>query len=388
MSAALLRVRTAAKAAFDALSSIWLSMTVLAFLFLVTVLGTLEQTRTSLYEVQKRYFESAFVLHDLGPVRVPLPGVYLLLVVLGINLILGGIVRIRKSRTTWGVIVAHVGIVAMLAGAAVEYGWSEKGHATLAEGSTAAEFKSYYEWEIAIAEATETGPVVEHVVPGERFAHVVAGERVTCRSTELPFDLVVREFLPNCEPRASSVGVEGVALTALPREKEAEQDAAGAYVTVQPKSGAKPVEGLLWSRQRAPMPVVVEGRRFAIDLSHRRRPLPFSVRLDDFRRDLHPGMGMAKAFESDVTKVKDGVPQTVRISMNQPLRESGYTLYQSGFIEPENSADRRWWSTFSVVRNPADRVPLWSCVVISVGLLLHFSQKLVRHVRAQTARRA
>jgi hypothetical protein len=85
--------------------------------------------------------------------------------------------------------------------------------------------------------------------------------------------------------------------------------------------------------------------------------------------------------------VQDGVPQTVKISMNQPLRESGYTLYQSGFIEPD-AGGGRWWSTFSVVRNPADRVPLWSCLVIAAGLFLHFSQKLVRHVRRETVRRA
>jgi hypothetical protein len=225
------------------------------------------------------------------------------------------------------------------------------------------------------------------VAPGERFAHVVAGGRATLTLAALPFDLAVREFLPNCEPRPSNAGVEGVALAALPREKEAEQDAAGAYVTVLPKNGGQPVEGVLWSRQRAPMPVVVDGRRFTVDLSHRRWPLPFSVRLDEFRRDLHPGMGMAKAFESDVTKVQDGVAQTVKISMNQPLRAGGFTLYQSGFIEPQ-SGGGRWWSTFSVVRNPADRVPLWSCLIIAAGLLLHFSQKLVRHARTQTAGRA
>ena len=103
---------------------------------------------------------------------------------------------------------------------------------------------------------------------------------------------------------------------------------------------------------------------------------------------MHPGTGMAKAFESDVLKIKDGATQKVRISMNQPLRESGYTLYQSSFREPSAMTGGRWESTFSVVRNPADRVPLWSCMVITAGLLLHFGQKLVRHVKSQNRRRA
>src|SRR6185295_19504353 len=145
-------MRRIVQVAIDALSSFWLSIVVLSLLLLLTVLGTLEQTRESLYEVQRRYFESAFVIHHVGGVPVPLPGVYLLLVVLFVNLLVGGIVRIRKDKTTWGVIVAHVGIVAMLAGGAVEYGWSQKGHATIVEGGETSEFQSYYEWEISVAD--------------------------------------------------------------------------------------------------------------------------------------------------------------------------------------------------------------------------------------------
>jgi hypothetical protein len=380
---------------FDFLSSLALAIVVLSFLMLLTVIGTLEQTTTSLYEVQRRYFESMFVVHHVGPVPVPLPGVYLLLVVLAVNLLLGGIIRIRKDKTTWGILVTHLGILAMLGGSAVEYVASQKGHATVLEGTTVGEFRSYYDWEIAISEKAAGGGVTEHVIPGERFASLKPGARATFTSAALPFDLVVTQFLPNCEPRESrdAGAVDGVALVLLRREKEAERDDAGVRVTVVPKDGTPPVEGLLWSRQRFPMPVAAGARRFTLDLDHRRWQLPFAIRLDDFRQDLHPGTGMAKAFESDVTKLQDGTVQQARISMNAPLRQNGYTLYQSGFIEPTDGdvagdgTGGRWWSTFSVVRNPADRVPLWSCVVITVGLVLHFAQKLMRHLRSASAMR-
>jgi ResB-like family protein len=375
------------KTVYEALCSFWLAITVLAFLFLLTVLGTIEQTHSSLYEVQKRYFESAFVVHKVYGIPVPLPGVYLLLVVLFVNLVCGGIVRIRKDRTTWGIVVAHLGILVMLLGAAVEFTWSQKGHATLSEGSTTAEFQSYYDWEIAIAEAKVAGPVTEEVVPGEQFAHLTNGRSTVFSAQALPFDLEVHDFLPNCEPRLVPGAKDGVALAEMPRHKEAEQDEAGAHVTVLPKNGGPEVTGLLWSRQRAPLTVAVDGRRYTIDLTHRRFPMPFAIHLDDFRREMHPGTGMAKSFESDVTKLQAGVPQKVKISMNQPLRQSGYTLYQSGFMEP-GSGGGRWWSTFSVVKNPADDVPLVSCVIVTAGLLLHFAQKLVRHVRTQRWRNA
>ena len=379
---------------FAALASYALAIVVLSLLLLLVVIGTLEQTHTSLFEVQSRYFDSLFLIHHVRGIPVPLPGVYLLLVILSVNLICGGIVRIRKDQTTAGVIVAHLGILWMVAGAAIESTWSEKGHTTMAEGTDASEFVSYYEWEIAIAEAKDNGPVVEHLVPGERFMGLKPGARATFSSPELPFDLVVHDVKANCKPQParavpSAPAVDGYALLELPREKEAEHDTAGAYVTVVPKSGGQPVEGVLWGRDSiAPMSAMVDGRRWTIDLAHRRFPLPFSVHLDDFRREMHPGTGMPKAFESDVTRTHNGVATSVKISMNQPLNQDGYKLFQSGFIEPDKGGGGRWWSTFSVVRNPADRIPLWSCIVITIGLLLHFTQKLVRHVRTQTWRRA
>jgi hypothetical protein len=388
-------IRRVLEKTFAALASFALAITVLAFMFLLVVIGTLEQTRSSLFEVQAKYFESLFVIHHIGPIPVPLPGVYLLVVVLGINLICGGIIWIRKSRMTAGVIVAHVGILAMFAGAGVEYTWSEKGHTTMAEGTVANEFVSYYDWEIAIAEAKDAGPVVEHVIPGAQFMSVRPGARATFSSAQIPFDLVVHDVRANCTPvpagipiAAGAPAVDGFALAELPRNKEAEQDTAGAYVTVLPKSGGAPTEGILWARDRTiPMSVTVDGKRWTIDMAHRRFPLPFTVHLDQFHREMHPGTGMAKAFESDVTKTQNGATQKVKISMNQPLNQDGYKLFQSGFIEPSEGGGGRWWSTFSVVKNPADNVPLWSCIIITAGLLLHFSQKLARHVGSQTRSR-
>lgn len=384
--------KSVAAKVFDVLASMGLSITLLAFLLLLTVLGTLEQTTTSLFEVQRRYFESAFVIHHFWGVPVPLPGVYLLLVLLSVNLVCGGLVRIRKSSATIGVIVAHLGIIVMLAGSAIEYSLSQKGHATLPEGGTTDEFTSYYEWEIAISEARSSGEVEELVVPGEKFMHLAPRARATFTSADIPFDLDVHDVQPNCVPGAAGSGsapsVDGVTLVPMKRNKEAEADQAGVYVTVRPKSGGAPVEGILWASERFPMSVEVDGRRWTLDFSHRRWQMPFSIRLEDFRREMHPGTGMPKAFESDVTKTENGAPQLVKISMNQPLREKGHTLFQSGFMAPDQGGGGRWWSTFSVVRNPADDVPLWSCIIITAGLLLHFSQKLVRHMRTQTGRRS
>lgn len=385
-----MKERSVPRMVFDFLASFGLAITVLSLLLLLTVLGTLEQTHTSLFEVQRRYFESLFVVHKVGPIPLPLPGVYLLLVILFINLVCGGIVRIRKDKTTWGIIIGHLGVLLMFVGSFVEFTWSLKGRTTLAEGMDAAEFQSYYEWEIAVAKIEGDGPVTEFVVPGERFMHLHEGERATFTSPEIPFDLVVFGVFENCMPTTAShaLAVDGMGLTGLPKNKEAEQDLAGAYATIQPKDGSAATRGILWANENFPMSAIVGGARWTIGFSHRRWKLPFAIHLDDFRKEDHPGLSMAKAFESDVTKTQGGVQQKVTISMNAPLRQDGYTLYQSGFQAPDEGGRGRWYSTFSVVKNPADQVPLIACIVISVGLLMHLSQKLIRHVRSQTARRA
>ena len=69
--------------------------------------------------------------------------------------------------------------------------------------------------------------------------------------------------------------------------------------------------------------------------------------------------------------------------MNEPLPHEGYTLYQSGW-QPPDPGDTRYMSTFAVVRNPADNIPLYACIVITFGLLLHFGMKLVAMILRQS----
>ena len=73
--------------------------------------------------------------------------------------------------------------------------------------------------------------------------------------------------------------------------------------------------------------------------------------------------------------------------MNEPLRHGGLVLFQSSWF-PQDKEIPRMYSVFSVVRNPSDYWPLYSCIVIAVGLLLAFAPKLLRFVRSQNQHRA
>jgi hypothetical protein len=110
----------------------------------------------------------------------------------------------------------------------------------------------------------------------------------------------------------------------------------------------------------------------------------FAIQLDEFKRALHPGTTKAKEFSSFVTRIEGATVQRVHITMNEPMRHRGYTFYQSSWGPQDGRGPV--WSQFSVVRNPSDRVPLIACVIIAMGLGLHFGRKLLLHLRAETRR--
>jgi hypothetical protein len=116
--------------------------------------------------------------------------------------------------------------------------------------------------------------------------------------------------------------------------------------------------------------------------------MPFTIRLEDFRKEDHPGMDLARSFESDVVQVEDGRERPVRIQMNEPLRDGGLVLFQSSWGPSNARPGDPLFSTFSVVRNPSDHWPLYACIVIGVGLLIAFAPKLFKFVRVQNAARA
>jgi hypothetical protein len=147
--------------------SLWLSVTLLMFVGLLTWLGTLEQVNTGLFEVQKKYFESFYLIQDVGPFSIPLPGAHLVLCLLFVNLVTGGLVMIRKDWSKAGIMIAHCGILFLLLSGFIKLYFSEDGHVTLFENERTDFFQSYYRWEIAITRDAGGGQVQEFTVPQE-----------------------------------------------------------------------------------------------------------------------------------------------------------------------------------------------------------------------------
>lgn len=369
--------------------SIGLSCCLLITLGLLTWLGTLEQTRSGLYEVQRKYFESFVLFHDFGPFSLPLPGANLVLSLLALNLIVGGVLRIAKTRRTAGILIAHLGILLLMVAGFVKWRFSNDGQITLYEGQRADHFDDPYRYELSIVEHRASGETLEVRVPQETLLPARGANSVRLAGQDLPFELEVAHLTRNARVLRKgpmfSVEVpviDGLFLSAEPVDRQAERNIAGAYVQLVGAAVDGPQQAIVWGAAAQPWTAKVAGRTFTFDLRRERHRLPFELQLERFAKSDHPGTAMAQSFTSDVTVNEGGSERALRISMNEPLRSAGMVVYQASWGPQGAGPGARLFSTFAVVRNPADRLPLIACIVIACGLLLHFGRKLRGSLRA------
>lgn len=385
----------------ELLSSYAFAIVILSFLFILTFLGTLDQVENGLHAAMEKYFTSFFLVHDLfGVVPIPLPGVYLLLVLLAINLTAGGILRMRKDKRRIGVLTIHVGILTLLVGGFIEERMKTEGHMTLFEEESSTIYESYIEWEIVLTPVNREGEVTEFRIPGPQFVRMRPHEMRTFYAEGLPFELTLSGFQRNAAPQPVQPGaprsVDGFWLQPFDWDPITEYNLCGAYATLKPLDGGPAQEGILFgrtlfSRTLRPWVVEVNGEEWAIDLRRRRWEVPFTIRLDRFERELHPRTQMAARFSSHVTKTEGNDAQQIHITMNEPLRHDGFTFYQASWGPDPNSdppppPDMPLFSTLAVVNNPADQFPMYACIIVGLGLCYHFAQRLFGYLRAESRR--
>ncbi len=399
---------------FAFFSSFGLATSVLVMLLVLTFLGTLEQAEHGLVASQARYFESAFIdridvgacwralafnaYWDIGNVSLPLyivPGGYTLMAILFVNLLCGGIVRIRKSPKTIGVIISHFAILFMIAAGAVTHHFAKEGNMSLREGEMKDEFLSFHDRVIEI-EKVQTDAKVKRtalVIDEAKYRDVTAaGNGRTFTSESLPFDLIITNWKKNAQPKRDADGsrsdaVDGYFLQELSALDESgaamadEQLASACVAIAKDKKTGEAKTGILWEFAAAPWTVTVGADKYLISLVHRSYKLPFAVRLDQTEEEKHPGTERARRFTSKVTKLNDGHEEKRVITMNEPVRSEGYAVFQSTFSSGEQEGTGVKSSGFMIVENPADHWPLISCIIVAEGLLLHFLMMLARFIK-------
>ncbi|NBD38783.1 MAG: ResB protein required for cytochrome C biosynthesis [Verrucomicrobia bacterium] len=393
---------------FNFLSSIRLTLFLLAASLLLVFFGTLDQVHYGIYHTQQKYFEHAFVVWEypaqwafgeaLSWLHLPMPGGYLLGPLLVVNLVCAHFHYFRPSWKKVGITLIHAGIVLLLLGQLwtqlrqVEYFlWLEEG-----QEQNFVEAFHYDEFVLIDKSGEETEQVFSWDARALRQEGRVLG------NPELPFEAEVLWYARNAAifprpPQAGNrfpempfnrgIGEERdlVALMKKPTYAEGERNATSAIVRLRDKESGEPVGTWLLSnlfRQSLPMqqyfpPQTFEhdGREWEIALRFKRKYLPAEIQLLDFKHDQYPGTTIAYNFSSEVKilKPEEATGRTTLIYMNHPLRYAGLTFYQASF------ADNNTKSMFQVVRNPARWVPYVACAIVSLGLVLQFGISLYVH---------
>ncbi len=377
---------------YRAISSYALAMVLFILLFFLILFGTLYQVDNGLYLAQKKYFESIYVIHQIGPIAIPLPGGYTLLALFGVALI-GAMLRVRKKWNRAGILIAHAGVLVMLISSGITFHFSDRGHMRLFPNEQSNEYQSYHDWNIEIGKPAAGAELF--LIPDSQFKDLEGDKSRTFESADMPFEVTLSRYMPNgvpVPPQAPIGGdapvIDGYRMARLPDEKEAEINTPGVYVSVKDKSTGETTEGILWGLDTEPLTVKSGETFYTVGLDRKRFRVPFTVYLDEFIADFHPGTTMASAYEAHITKKENGQEEKIKIWMNHPLRDRGYTFFQASFGPPNAGPNDTLYTVFEVVRNPADQGPLVACIIIGVGLTLHFMQTLLGYMRAESRRRA
>ena len=390
------RRKSIGKLVLDLFGSYGLACLLLLCLFILTIRGTWHQKDAGLYEAKKIFFESWFVWGEFAGVKVPtFPGGVLVMSLLAINMIIGGLWRLRINQRTIGVAIIHVGIAFMMFAGLVKLETADEGYLTLFEGRESDHFVDYHLWEVAIwnADAAQSsGGAVEHLITDDVFADLAGDRTRTFTSSELPFDVALSNFVPHCNvmpkgPMWEATGpvVDGFAMRAMPVPEEAERAVAGVHVAVN--VGGETQRAILWGYENYPWTVEADGQTWALTLRHRRYPMPFTIQLEDFQKEEHPGTGIAKSYRSFVLRKSEDREDRVLIEMNEPLREGGLVLFQSGWGPQDAPPGAPLYSTFSVVDNPSDKWPEYSLWVITAGMLITFLVRLTKFLGSESRKR-
>ncbi len=373
---------------FDVLSGFGLATILLLLLGLLTWFATLEQIDNGLYPTLNKYFhwKSVFLLPEIQGkiVPLPLPGGYWVGAVLLLNLTLGGVIRIRKGWKHAGNLIAHLGIILMLVGGGVAHHFSERGNMAVGEGESSNAAEDYFEYVVEVAAIRDGKPDRIHVIRGHQIDDLTDGASRVFRLPALPFDLEIAGYLNNTMPvgiteRAPARGervADGYYLMERPPEMNAEANTAGCYARVLHRDGTKSDPFILAGASFHPFSIRHGGDVFTIDMRKRLWPMPFTVKLDEFTADFHPGTMKPSKFISKITRIEHGGEAKVTIQMNEPMRYEGLTFFQASYGPPGAGPGQKMYSVFEVVKNPADKWPEYSLYVVTFGMLITFLTKL------------
>lgn len=128
-----------------------------------------------------------------------------------------------------------------------------------------------------------------------------------------------------------------------------------------------------WLLLNDTLKVFTEDAVYIVSYGNRRLDLGFPIKLKSFEIDRYQGTNRAMSYKSIVE-----VPtiDSHEISMNEPLKYNGFTIYQASFQEDPNSG-QPIASIFSVNQDPGRWIKYLGSLIMTLGIvmLFYFKQK-------------
>ena len=316
-------------------------------------------------------------------------------------LLLFGCVMVFKKRGA--IVVIHSGIGLMMLGELLVGTYVTEERMVIDEGDTVNYAVDIRSTELAIIDSS--GAEMDDVVAvpmwvkGRKSRFVKSGERI--QHEDLPFDIEIVDYFknsnledakPDDENKATAgKGLDTIAVAARQgsgADSSGEVDMGSAYVRFFEKGASEEIgtfmlsQIVLTSRSGKVFTyddlIPVGDKQYKVELRFKRSYKSYAMRLADVRKDDYIGTTTPRNYSSDLRLVdaSRNVDRDVKIWMNNPLRYAGETLYQSGYHkDPRTGAET---TTLQVVRNTGWMIPYVGCMIVAIGLMVHFPQTLVR----------
>jgi hypothetical protein len=386
-----------------------LRVTVVLFLlaFLLVFYGTWAQVDAGIWTVVKQYFRwwYVFIPFKILVFRtidipesygIPFPGGWTLGALLLTNLLAAHATRFKLTWKRSGILMLHSGLIVMMLGEFFTGVFAVEGRMTIVEGYASNWVDSDRKYELAIVERSDPRQDVEILVPG---SFLKEGSQV--KDPQLPFDVEVVQYMINSDirrpsktqPNPATAGI-GLYRMATPKgetvgvDTEQGVEFPAAYVRLRKKNGESLGTYLVsayLTLLNCPSDTIWDGdKKYQISLRPQRSYRDYTIHLNKFQHKVFVGTDVAKDFRSFVRLEEPGKGENrqVEIYMNHPLYYRGETFYQSQVPALFTG------TILQVVHNWGWWLPYLSCVMVALGMLIHFGIMLINFLEVQGLARA
>ncbi len=392
---------------------------------ILVFVGTLAQMDDNIHGVVNRYFRSFYVWVPFQlfarfcmvffgvdratqiPGAFPFPGGWTLGTALLVNLLAAHLVRFKISWKRSGILLIHSGLILMMLGELFTGLFAIEGNMTIREGERSNFLEHVDHQELALVRVAEDGKDDHVVIPDTKLK-----PGSTISDPQLPVDVEVIRYYTNSvlgvvrnsefarELQGTPLGGVATEINRVPDDLQQladsglynqacplpaprsvgvagdQSDFPSAYVVFKDKD-TKKVLGTYFVSVWLPFlnvgtqRLIVDGKTYEVALRFKRTYKPYNVYLSRVKTTFYANTRKEKSYHS-VVRLQDpsrGEDIDFKIYMNQPLRYQGETFYQASVRGKDTTV-------LQVVKNRGWLLPYVSCVVVSLGMLIHFMLSL------------